>query len=163
MEFYFRFGHTISAVRVNRQGDSWRVAVNGGEERLVRAVQGTPNIVEFQIGWKRHRIRIAPDGQKRWVANGSDVYVLYRVERAARHANSPKPPDEGSLSAAMPGQVVSVAVREGEEVAAGQTLVILEAMKMELRVTAPQAGRVQRVLVKTGQVVERGQQLVALA
>ena len=60
----------------------------------------------------------------------------------------------------MPGQVISVAVKDGDLVTKGQTLVVLEAMKMELRVQAPYAGRVQHVLVKTGQVVERGQQLV---
>ena len=62
----------------------------------------------------------------------------------------------------MPGQVVSVDVQAGDTVAKGQTLVILEAMKMEVRVQAPYAGRIRRVNVQTGQVVERGQQLVEM-
>jgi methylmalonyl-CoA carboxyltransferase 1.3S subunit len=53
-------------------------------------------------------------------------------------------------------------VSEGDTVERGQTLVILEAMKMELRVTAPEAGRVKRLLVQMGDVVERGQALVEI-
>jgi biotin carboxyl carrier protein len=51
---------------------------------------------------------------------------------------------------------------EGEAVTRGQTLLLLEAMKMELRVTAPADGRVWRVHCATGQVVERGQLLIEL-
>jgi len=51
----------------------------------------------------------------------------------------------------------------GDAVALGQTLVILEAMKMEIRVPAPHAGRVAAISVREGQVVDRGQALVELA
>lgn len=68
----------------------------------------------------------------------------------------------GDLTAQMPGQVMDVQVAEGDAVEAGQTLVILEAMKMELRVTAPAAGVVRRLLVQAGDVVERGQALVEI-
>ncbi|NLH07386.1 MAG: acetyl-CoA carboxylase biotin carboxyl carrier protein subunit [Chloroflexi bacterium] len=60
----------------------------------------------------------------------------------------------------MPGQVMAVYVKEGDEVQAGQPLLLLEAMKMEMRVAAPAAGVVRRLLVEPGQAVERGQQLV---
>jgi biotin carboxyl carrier protein len=64
------------------------------------------------------------------------------------------------LIAQMPGQVTAVLVKAGDETTRGQTLLILEAMKMEIRVTAPADGRVQQVLVQSGEVVERGQRLV---
>jgi biotin carboxyl carrier protein len=66
----------------------------------------------------------------------------------------------GSLEAPMPGQVTAVLASEGETVSAGQTLVILEAMKMEIRAAAPGDGVVRRVLVAEGDVVDRGQLLV---
>jgi propionyl-CoA carboxylase alpha chain len=52
---------------------------------------------------------------------------------------------------------------EGAMVVKGDTLVLLEAMKMELRVAAPSAGRIVKVNCQAGQVVERGQVLVELA
>ena len=60
----------------------------------------------------------------------------------------------------MPGQVTVVLVKAGDETTRGQTLLILEAMKMEIRVTAPADGHVQQVMVQSGDVVERGQHLV---
>jgi acetyl/propionyl-CoA carboxylase alpha subunit len=68
----------------------------------------------------------------------------------------------GSLAAPMPGTVLRVDVHEGEHVDEGQTLVLLEAMKMELAVTAPAIGVVSAVLVEAGQLVSRGQALVEL-
>ena len=62
----------------------------------------------------------------------------------------------------MPGLVVRVNVAPGEEVLAGHKLVTLEAMKMELRITAETSGRVAHVRVQVGDVVERGQTLVEL-
>jgi acetyl/propionyl-CoA carboxylase alpha subunit len=68
----------------------------------------------------------------------------------------------GSLAAPMPGTVLRVDVHEGEHVDEGQTLVLLEAMKMELAVTAPGVGVVSAVLVEAGELVSRGQALVEL-
>ena len=62
----------------------------------------------------------------------------------------------------MPGLVLDVLVNEGDPVAKGDTLVLLEAMKMELRISAPGDGRVAKVLCQAGQVVERGQVLVEI-
>ncbi|MCB9457792.1 MAG: biotin/lipoyl-binding protein [Anaerolineaceae bacterium] len=63
----------------------------------------------------------------------------------------------------MPGQVVNVLVAVGDSVTRGQTLVVLEAMKMEIRVAAPGDGTVRRLLVAQGDVVERGQLLLEVA
>ncbi|CAN5737665.1 acetyl-CoA carboxylase biotin carboxylase subunit [soil metagenome] len=64
--------------------------------------------------------------------------------------------------ASMPGLVRAVLVSVGESVKAGQTLVVLEAMKMENAVTAPAAATVSRLLVEAGQQVQRGDALVEL-
>jgi biotin carboxyl carrier protein len=62
----------------------------------------------------------------------------------------------------MPGVVLEVLVGQGDYVERGQTLVLLEAMKMELRISAPCAGYVRRVHCTEGQVIERGQKLVEI-
>jgi biotin-dependent carboxylase-like uncharacterized protein len=74
----------------------------------------------------------------------------------------PVGPRTNTVCAAMPGVVVSVAVRAGDVVAAGQPLVVLEAMKMQNPVRAPRGGRVARVLVAAGAQVEGGAALVEL-
>jgi acetyl/propionyl-CoA carboxylase alpha subunit len=68
----------------------------------------------------------------------------------------------GSPAAPMPGAVLRVEVRAGDAVAAGDVLVVLEAMKMELAVSAPADAVVRSVLVTVGELVSRGQALVEL-
>jgi len=70
-------------------------------------------------------------------------------------AQGPKP-----VRAPMPGLVVRVEVEPGQEVKAGQGVVIIEAMKMENELKAEAVGVVSRVLVQQGQAVEKGAVLV---
>ncbi len=67
---------------------------------------------------------------------------------------------EDRLDAPMPGKIVEVLVAEGDHVAEGQRLVVMEAMKMEFTVRAPHDGRVARLTVRPGQLVEAGTELV---
>ena len=68
----------------------------------------------------------------------------------------------GAHPAPMPGRVVTVSVAPGDRVISGQTLVTLEAMKMEHHVTAVAAGRVAEVRVEGGQHVDGGDLLVVV-
>ena len=67
------------------------------------------------------------------------------------------------ITAYMPGRVVDILVGEGEEVEAGQGLVVLEAMKMKNEIQAESAGVVRKVLVEKDQAVEGGDPLVEIA
>ncbi|MBV8151106.1 MAG: hypothetical protein JOY59_06070 [Candidatus Eremiobacteraeota bacterium] len=62
----------------------------------------------------------------------------------------------------MPGKIVSVAVRENEEVEERQLLVVLEAMKMEHRIEAPLGGRVREIRVSAGALVAAGERLLTI-
>jgi len=72
-------------------------------------------------------------------------------------------PGGGVIRAPMPGLVVRLEVQEGQRVAAGAPLVVVEAMKMENELRAPRAGRVAKIHVKRGATVERGAVLVTLS
>ena len=69
----------------------------------------------------------------------------------------------GGLRSIMPGRVLAVHVKPGDEVAKGAPLVVLEAMKMEQTVTAPSAGKVDRVLCEVGDQVSEGAELLTFA
>ncbi len=68
----------------------------------------------------------------------------------------------GQVRAAIPGLIASVAVAVGDEVAAGDQLLVLEAMKMENEITAPMSGTVTAVHVSPGDAVEKGAPLAEL-
>jgi biotin carboxyl carrier protein len=104
---------------------------------------------------------VAADGLRRWVAFDSQPVVL-TVPQSAKTTRRERVGGHESLEAQMPGMVRRVLVGVGERVARGQVLVLMEAMKMEIRVSAPHAGTVEKILVSEGQAVERGQALVEL-
>ncbi len=66
------------------------------------------------------------------------------------------------VKAPMPGKVIRLLVREGDEVAAGQGLAVVEAMKMQNEMKALRAGRVVRIAAKEGDTVAPGDVLVTL-
>lgn len=80
-------------------------------------------------------------------------------------APAPAAPAAGSetISAPMPGTILSVNVQNGASVNAGDVLVVLEAMKMENEIVAPRAGKVAQVSVTKGASVNTGDVLVVLA
>ena len=84
-----------------------------------------------------------------WVFHDGHVYRL-EDERSPRRAQQ----THGSLSSPMPATVIGVNVGPGDEVTSGQTLIVLEAMKMELPVRAPGDGRVRAVHCKAGDLVQ---------
>jgi biotin carboxyl carrier protein len=110
------------------------------------------------------------DGNHKWmvaVAGPADnrwVWIDGRVLRL-------DPPSTGrsrgrsasnELSAPMPATVISVMVKAGATVARGDTLIMLEAMKMELTIRAPRDGAVQAIHCQPGELVQPGVQLITL-
>ncbi|MDN4523527.1 acetyl-CoA carboxylase biotin carboxyl carrier protein subunit [Fictibacillus fluitans] len=67
------------------------------------------------------------------------------------------------VTASMAGTVWNIAVSQGDEVAAGQSVVVLESMKMEIPIEAETAGTVEEIKVAVGDFVNEGDVLVVLA
>jgi acetyl/propionyl-CoA carboxylase alpha subunit len=83
--------------------------------------------------------------------------VLADAESASRHQDGPV-----EVRATLPGLVVAVAVKEGDEVAQGATLLTVEAMKMQNEVRSPRGGRVAALAVVAGQAVAAGAPLLRI-
>lgn len=77
----------------------------------------------------------------------------------AKKATPTKQAVEGAVAAPMTGRILSVKVKKGEQVEAGQILCILEAMKMENEIAAPKAGTVQEIYASEGSSVSEGEPL----
>lgn len=92
--------------------------------------------------------------------------VVEVVDRNASAATDAKPAkgtrekarssDQGSVGAPMAGEVVEVLTKPGENVKAGQALVVMSAMKMETTVAAPTSGMVRHVAVEKGDTLDAG-------
>ena len=116
--------------------------------------------IDLEIDGVRRAFRIAEANDQFFVQSGSLSRVVTRMPRYRR---STKASEHESAFAPMPGQVLKVLVTVGQQVSAGDALVVLEAMKMEQTLRASTAGVVEAVLVKPGDVVAPGDTLVEIA
>lgn len=73
-----------------------------------------------------------------------------------------KRPDRGTVAAQMPGKVVLVNVREGDNVEKGQTLLVVESMKMEASLRSSKSGVVKSIQVKEGDSISQGEILMVI-
>lgn len=115
--------------------------------------------MDLLIDNKRIIAYVSSDGAKRWVTINSQTLMLTKTSGAkqgVRHDHA------GGLTAPMPGQVRSVNVSAGDEVKKGQTLLTMEAMKMEIKIQALKDGKVKSVFVSQGDTVEREQILIEM-
>jgi acetyl-CoA/propionyl-CoA carboxylase biotin carboxyl carrier protein len=111
-------------------------------------------------GGLRRQVSVFADGDAVWVVDG-DVGPL-RFAPAVGDADAATG-GEASLEAPMPGTVVQLRVEAGATVAAGETLVVMESMKMEISIQSPRDSVVEAVLVAVGDQVDRGATLIELA
>ena len=146
-------------VRVIERADTRvRVAVDGNELELGVLPLAEPGTFRISTAAGTHTLHAVPQGDDIHVFWRGRAYVFRREGPVARRAAALS----GTLEAPMPGRVVQLMVAVGDEVAAGQGLLILEAMKMENVVRAPRAGRVGAIAVEAGARVAAGQRLVEI-
>ncbi|MGB0389511.1 MAG: biotin/lipoyl-containing protein [Ardenticatenaceae bacterium] len=161
MEFRYQ-GSTSQephVVRVIERLDGFEVCI--GERRYhVMGREVDQSTLDMWVDGRYQRVRHAAQGDTRWVALNGGVHHLTQIRHRRKRGSAGG--GEDTLTATMPGQIMAVLVKAGDEVQRGQTLVLMEAMKMELRVVAPDAGIVANLFVSEGEAVERGQTLVEL-
>jgi biotin carboxyl carrier protein len=96
------------------------------------------------------------DGDTAWVSYRGETYRIAKASGRTARATE----EEHALTAPMPGRIADVRVAEGQRVAKGDVLVVLEAMKMEHSVKAPRAGVVSRLAARPGKMVGLGDVLL---
>ena len=157
---------TIGNRSIEVEIDGGRITVDGTpHEAELRPVAGTPisNLLVDGASWI---LPIESAGTGRWVIQRwGDRFELEVVDERTRHIRSligegKAASGPAALKAPMPGLVVRVLVQPGDQVAAGQGLVVLEAMKMENELKAPGPGVVEAVSAEPGRAVEKGTVLV---
>ena len=117
--------------------------------------------LDLLLDGQRVTAYVSSDGAKRWVTINGQTSVLTKSSAGTRRAQHGHH-GQDELTAPMPGQVRAVNVVEGDSVTKGQILLVLEAMKMEIRVAAPRDGMVKKLFVQQGQTVEREQILIEI-
>jgi biotin carboxyl carrier protein len=150
-----RHGDTARTVVV---GDDGAVTVDGAGLAVTPLGRGLYRVSD---GATHHTVAVAGPPEARWVSVDGEVAVLEvaPVGQARRRAKGADVP----MVAPMPANVVAVRVAPGDAVKAGDTVLVLEAMKMELPVKSPRDGVVTAVHCRAGELVPPNVPLVELA
>jgi glutaconyl-CoA/methylmalonyl-CoA decarboxylase subunit gamma len=129
----------------------------GSKELTVTLKKRQDSRLWFEIEGEQYEVDVRP------------LLELGNAQTAATHAlplpsasAQPARAASGDVVAPMPGIIVSVGVKEGQEVQTGQALLVMEAMKMENNISSPKPGKVKKIHVQPGQEVNNGQILVSL-
>jgi 3-methylcrotonyl-CoA carboxylase alpha subunit len=146
------------ALELTPSGENY-IASLDGKTVSIQVLRAENGRMDLLIDGERVTAYVSSDMAKRWVTIDGHTSMLTKTSGAkqgVRHDHA------GGLTAPMPGQVRSVSVGVDDAVKKGQTLAVIEAMKMEIRIQALKDGVVKIVHVKQGQTVEREQILIEM-
>ena len=149
-----RDGDTVHDILAESRGEgALHLAWAGGEAMA----QAGHVLVD---GVQRNPVVIAQGGVLTVVLEG-EAWPLHIVDPWAPPASAAEA--TGRVAAPMPGRIVSISVIAGQAVSRGDVLLVLEAMKVQMRIAAPRDGVVEAVLAAPGALVEEGAELVTYA
>jgi biotin carboxyl carrier protein len=144
-------------LELSRAEGLWNCRVDGREVE-VDAVLARPDVLSLRIGNKAYEVkceRVVGEmhlwvGSARFAVEVRDPRSLRGRVRAVDD-HGPK-----NLTAPMPGRIVRVLVKQGDEVEAGAGVVVMEAMKMQNEIKSPKKGTIQKIMVSEGAAVNSG-------
>lgn len=162
MQRAYRIGARHLTLAVQRAAaDRFTVSVDGAPTE-VEAALIDPSTVRIVIDGVAHTLPVVCIAGTYHVAIAGEAYVLAPETAGTAGADHPSVLAVPQIVAPMPGKVLQVLVQPGQQVAAGDGLLILEAMKMEHRIVAEAPAVVREVHVEAGQMVDAGAVLVEL-
>jgi acetyl/propionyl-CoA carboxylase alpha subunit len=145
---------------VARAGEALRISIDGEEiDAVVEPAAGGVALVK--IAGRRLRVRSARSRDTLMVAVGSSSLTF--LEAQARTSSARRGSTTPEMAAPMPGKVLKILVTEGQTVAAGDPLIVLEAMKMETTLFAEGTAVIRKIRVEASQMVDHGAVLLELS
>lgn len=117
-----------------------------------------PGRLLVEVNGQAQFAHVAKVGDSWWIHLDGRIHVVNGHETGSADSSA----GEGGLTAPMPGTILEIYAKAGQRVREGQTLLVMEAMKMEHRIQAPKAGEVLSVNFSEGDRVDMGATLVEL-
>jgi pyruvate carboxylase subunit B len=155
--------------------DAAHVTVNG-QEYAFDFVENVPGEFSLLLDGRSFRVSVGLQKNNSSLSFQQSLYITLNNEQyvidvddkrslllKSLTTESSTKSDTTVLQSPMPGLVVKVEVQEGEEVSAGQGLIVLEAMKMENELKATENGKVTGIHVSAGKTVEKGEHLLTIS
>jgi biotin carboxyl carrier protein len=161
MRYRCQWDGEVYEVVLERKQDRFQAIIDGNPVE-VEILDSQPGELSLSFNGNPMTIVWAAQERNKWVSLEGCSYQL-QPPLPTRSRRLGESEEENSVRAPMPAQVRELYAITGEPVEKGETLMLLEAMKMEIRVLAPRSGRVRTVLVSIGDTVNRDQVLVEIS
>ena len=161
MHHAFKIGDTEHNLELSRSADAYRVHTGDGVIP-VNLKTGADGRTWLTLGEQHFEVVIATRGDQVFVHLNGEAYELQYQHPLVRLAAQGHGGTDNSVRAPMPGAIVSVPVKAGDVVSKGQTLLVMESMKMETTITAPRDGVIEAVHFEKGQTFDRYALLLTL-
>jgi biotin carboxyl carrier protein len=163
VKYYARIGLNEYEIEI----DKGRVTINGNEVVVDLCQSGVPELYSVLFGGHSYDMLIEPHRFNYTITFRGEQFQVQVEDERTRKLNTGRkapalPHGELPIRAPIPGLVVKVLVDTGDEVADGQPLVILEAMKMENEIRSLRAGTVRSIAISPGQRVEQHEILLVV-
>ncbi len=147
---------------LSRHGEAY--ALHVGEHTVPVALTPTKGAEQLlRVGAQTSSILVATDGDFVHVHIDGATFTLRYLDPAQRYASHAAGGADDIAEAPMPGVVIAVHVAEGQSVSPGDTLIVIESMKLETAIKAWREGAIAAVHVEVGQAFQRGAPLLTLA
>ncbi|HEX7180575.1 MAG TPA: biotin/lipoyl-containing protein [Thermoanaerobaculia bacterium] len=167
MDLIARHGDREEKVRVRRDDGGYEITVGDRTYHVDAASiqNGQNGAHSLRIDGVQHEVSVRRQGED-WAVTSrqgtTTVSVTDPLTHLAAQSHSKGGRRHQRIDAYMPGRVVTVLVQEGDQVAAGQGVLVLEAMKMENEIRAEHEGTIAKIFVQPGQAVDTGNPLFEL-
>jgi len=165
MNLTIEFEGAAWPLELSREGEEWRFRLRGADERCALVRQAEPDVYSVLLDGRSYDARIeeAPEGLVVVIAGHRFEIGVRDPRRLSRKHAGLGQEGRQNVTAPMPGKVVRVLVSPGDEVAAGQGLLVVEAMKMQNELKALRRGRVETIAAREGATVTAGEVLATIA
>jgi len=161
MHHAFKLGDDVHNVALSRSAQAYRLHL--GEQQIdVDLAVGADGRAWLTLGERHLEVVIATRGDDVFVHLDGEAYQLRYQHPLDRLAAASGGCAEDHIRAPMPGSIVSVAVQVGDAVRKGQTLLVMESMKMETTIVAPRDGVIAAISYEKGQTFDRDALLISL-
>lgn len=153
----------LREARIERDGNDWKYYGKAEASFEWDAQASAPGrySVRIRLAGADASATVILDGEAIHVFSNGGVRVL-QIHDAVAHAEDDGAGHHGGLTAPMPGKIIAISVKAGDKVKGGDTLLVMEAMKMEHTITAPSDGTVEEVFFDVGDQVADGAELISI-
>jgi biotin carboxyl carrier protein len=148
---------------LGRNGEVWSCRLDGREIGIDAALV-QPDVISLRVGDRAFEVKreLLAGELRLWVGDESFAAEVRDPRSLKSRGRAVSEDGPKKLTASMPGKVVRILVREGQQIEQGAGVVVVEAMKMQNEIKSPKKGTIQKLLVNEGAAVNAGDVLAII-